>query len=86
MKIIFHKKFMKDFSKLSQKQQERIDETVALFRQNPFHPLLNNHALKGEFQGFRSISVGGDFRLFFIEEENYKRVVFMAAGTHSQLY
>lgn len=86
MEVRYHKKFFKSFAKLNSKQQQKIIDTIEIFRANPFEPLLNNHALKGGLHGYRSISVGGDFRLFFIVEGNYEQVEFMAAGTHSQLY
>ncbi len=86
MNVTYNKKFLKSFAKLSRKQQETIIETIEFFRENPFNPQLKNHALHGELQGYRAISMGGDFRLFFIVEENYEQVEFMAAGTHSQLY
>lgn len=86
MEVHYHKKFFKSFEKLSSKQQQKVVETIEVFRNNPFETHLNNHALKGELQGYRSISVGGDFRLFFTVEGYYEKVEFMSAGTHSQLY
>ncbi len=60
MNVSYNKKFLKSFSKLSRKQQENIIKTIEVFRDNPFNPQLKNHALHGELQGYRAISVGGD--------------------------
>ncbi len=44
MKVFYHKKFLKSFSKFSRKQQLDIIETIEIFRENPFNPQLKNHA------------------------------------------
>lgn len=86
MIVTYHKKFFKSFSKLSRKQQEKIIDLIEIFRDNPFTSILNNHALKRDLLGYRSISAGGNLRLLFIVEKNYENVEFTAVGTHSQLY
>lgn len=86
MEILFSKNFEKAFSKLTRKQQEKVDEIVTLFRQNPHNPQLRNHALHGKQRNQRAIAAGGDLRLVFIEKANYKIVRFLSAGTHTQVY
>lgn len=46
---------------------------------------FRNHSLKGEWIGHRSISIGGDLRLHYRELEP-AAALFVAVGTHSQLY
>lgn len=82
-------------ARLEKKVQEilgRIDPKVArafwkrfdLFLDNPQHPLLKNHPLKGEWNGYRSINITGDWRaIYFQVGEN---IIFVDLGTHSQLY
>ena len=51
--------------------------------------LLKDHALKGEWTGFRECHVGGDFLLIYELDENVGksgRVNFVRAGTHSELF
>ncbi|MEW6236318.1 MAG: type II toxin-antitoxin system mRNA interferase toxin, RelE/StbE family [Candidatus Omnitrophota bacterium] len=86
MEIFYHKKFLKAFLKLTLKQQEKVDDAIALFRRDPHDPALFNHALHGKEQGKRAISAGGDLRLIFEEEDDYRRVIFVRVGTHSQVY
>ena len=87
MKIDYHKNFTKQFEKLQRKEQERVFNTLKLFEEEPFAEQLRNHQLKGELYQFRSISVGGDLRLHYYEKEpNHIVVVFVAIGSHSQLY
>ncbi|OGE71342.1 hypothetical protein A2617_00135 [Candidatus Daviesbacteria bacterium RIFOXYD1_FULL_41_10] len=55
-----------------------------LFLSNPFHPQLNNHLLTGNYKGYRSINITGDWRALYSENEN--SIIFELLGTHSQLY
>lgn len=84
-KIKFSKDFDKQFAKLPQKRRDIAIATVDLFYDSPSALSLRNHALKGEWLGYRSISSGGDFRLHFKMIDN-NTVLFVAVGTHSQLY
>jgi len=87
MKIDYHKNFIKQFEKLKRKEQERVLNTLILFENEPFAEQLKNHPLKGNLSQFRSISTGGDLRLHYYEKEpNHIVVVFVAIGSHSQLY
>lgn len=85
MDVDFTKAFNKQFEKLTDKKQKQARAAVALFLQDVATPSLRNHALKGEWLGYRSISAGGDFRLHF-KMIDKNTVLFVAVGTHSQLY
>jgi len=84
MSINFAKAFSKQYDKVESKIKVAFDKKFKLFLQNPFHPLLNNHALTGGYKGFRSINVTGDWRAIY--SENKEAIVFELLGTHSQLY
>ena len=87
MKIEYHKNFTKQFSNLQKKEQIRVIETLKLFEKAPFSELLRYHQLKGSLSQFRSVSAGGNIRLHYYENEpNHVIVVFVAIGSHSQLY
>jgi mRNA interferase YafQ len=58
---------------------------LALFKVQPYHPDLYNHPLTGNWEGHRSISFGGDWRAHYILK-NRDEALFVAIGTHSQLY
>ena len=85
MNVDFTKAFNKQFEKLPLKQQVQAREAVVLFLQNATAPSLRSHGLKGEWQGYRSITAGGDLRLHLkiIDDDT---VLFVAVGSHSQLY
>ncbi len=85
MNVDFTKAFNKQFEKLPEKRQKQTRVAIALFLQDTAAPSLRNHALKGQWLGYRSISAGGDFRLHF-KIIDKSTMLFVAIGTHSQLY
>lgn len=84
VEIVFHKDFKKRYLKLSSKFAKKFDEKLKLFRENQFDPVLNNHALKGKWLGYRSINVTGDIRAVFRRDGD--SVVFVEIDNHSNLY
>ncbi len=85
MDIDFTKVFNKQFGKLPLKKQQQAKNSVSLFMNDMLNPKLRNHGLRGEWQGYHSISAGGDLRLHFkIVSDN--KVLFVAVGSHSKLY
>ena len=85
MKLFFHKKFEKQYKRLQKSERRRVQERILLFRGNPFHPILENHAIQGKYAGYRSIAIGGDLRAVFKRvgaDEHW----FVKVGTHSELY
>ncbi len=86
MKILRKKSFKKNYVKLSERFKQKVDDTLRLFVKNAFDEKLNNHSLKGNLTGFRSIDVTGDLRIIFKETNNYVVVVLVRVGTHSQIY
>lgn len=85
MNVDFSKAFNKQFEKLPQKKQLLAKVAVGLYLQDFNAASLRNHPLKGEWLGYHSISAGGDLRLHF-RVINENTVLFVAVGSHSQLY
>lgn len=86
MLVKFSKQFIKQYDKAPANIKSTVDKTLKLFIQNSSIPKLNNHALAGKLSGYRSINITGDWRAIFKESEEEKTVIFVALGTHSQLY
>lgn len=84
MIVVFHNDFRKKYRKLPKKIANKFDERLTLFKKEEFHPILNNHALKGKWFGYRSINATGDIRAIFKREEN--DAIFVAIDSHSNLY
>jgi addiction module RelE/StbE family toxin len=85
MQLRRHKTFDKQYLSLKPAQKERIKVALQLFVTEPHHPDLYNHPLTGEWAGYRSIAFGGDWRAHYkmIDDDT---AIFVACGTHSQLY
>lgn len=84
MRIDYHKRFVKQYEKLSSKLKLKFDERLKIFIVSPLTPELNNHPLHGEYLGYRSINITGDLRAVYeIQEESIK---FLFIDTHSNLY
>lgn len=73
------------FKKKDSWLQDKFEERVLLFQKNIFDSILNNHALKGEWVGCRSIDITGDVRAIY-EEVSDNHIEFIAIGTHPELY
>jgi addiction module RelE/StbE family toxin len=84
MTIKYSKGFLKQAKKLSPELRQQLQERLVLFDENPLNPTLRNHALKGKYKDYRSISVTGDVRVLYLQSGD--EVIFDAVGTHSQLY
>ena len=85
MKINYGKKFIKNLKKCPLEVRIKFRRRVAIFSVNKDFPLLHNHMLIGKMQGLRSINITGDVRALYEEREN-NEVIFVAIGTHSELY
>ncbi len=85
MIIHFHKHFEKKYQKLRIHEQKRFKERVVLFLNDPFDPILNNHALQGIYAGYRSISIAGNLRAIY-KRETSDMIIFIAIGSHAKLY
>lgn len=85
MVVYFHKNFTKQLKKLSLAERCLIKKRLEIFMREPFHPFLHNHPLKGKYLHYRSIDIRFDLRAIY-KECGVKEVIFVAIGTHSQLY
>jgi len=83
--VRYSKQFVKQLAKQPQKIQSSFYIRVDIFIENPFDPVLRNHALQGKLKGFYSINITGDIRVLYevIGDEIY---LYQMIGTHSQLY
>ena len=85
-------KLSRDFVKLYKKSDVRlkksIDEKLRVFVKNPFELELDNHALRDEWEGYRSIDITNDYRAIYkeVREGEQIKALFVAFGTHKELY
>lgn len=85
MIVVHTKYFSKAVMKLPAAIKRALAERLQLFLKDPFNPLLNNHALNGNKQIYRSINITGDYRLVY-EQYDEDTVRLIDIDTHSNLY
>lgn len=84
--IIFHASgFKKRVRRLPFKIKKSLAERLRLFAETPYHPLLDNHTLKGIWRGYRSINITGDWRVVY-EPVGTNVARLMEVDTHHNLY
>lgn len=88
MHIDRHPTFKKHFKKRiahDHKLMARTKNRIQLFMDNPHHPLLRDHALKGLDEDLRAFSITGDIRIVYrVLDDN--TIQFIDIGTHNQVY
>jgi mRNA interferase YafQ len=90
----YAKAFSKDWQRLDgsgRYDMKRLKEVMLLLVANdaPLDPQWKDHPLKGDWSGHRECHIGGDFLLIYkVDDEAGKggTVVFVRAGTHSELF
>ncbi len=75
LKLISHK---------DRKLFKKIEKQLLLFEENPRHPSLRLHKLKGNLQNVWSISIDRSYRMVYTEQKN--SIYFFDIGTHSEIY
>jgi proteic killer suppression protein len=79
--ILYHSDFIKQFKKLPIPVQLLAIKKERIFKENPLHPSLRLHNLKGKLLGLYSISVSMNYRIVFQREQNGD-IVFVSIGKH----
>ncbi|OGM22376.1 hypothetical protein A2961_00740 [Candidatus Woesebacteria bacterium RIFCSPLOWO2_01_FULL_39_21] len=88
MKIRFDPNFIDTLKKVNVRTRKSFKQRIIIFSKNPYEFQLNNHPLRAEWQGFRSIDVTNDYRAIYTEKEEGGVIIayFVALGTHKELY
>ena len=82
-----HKNFIKDLrnAKMSDKEFRCLIEYLALLSANKaLPPEARDHALVGEWQGYREFHIGGDKLVIYKIKAN--ELLLARLGTHNQLF
>lgn len=79
--IYYSKKFAQQLKKLPEFIQKKAIIKEKLFVENPFHPSLRLHPLKGEYEGIWSMTINMGYRIIFERQENGD-ILFMSIGKH----
>lgn len=70
--------------------KEKIERTLLLLAQDPFHPFLHSHKLKGTLAGTWACTVDYDYRILFEfvvnPESGENEILLVTLGTHEEVY
>ncbi len=82
--FILQKSFEKQYSKQLPNVKRNFLDRRNILLIDSSHPILHDHALVGKYEGCRSINITGDIRAIY--KLDGKVGIFIAIGTHSELY
>ncbi|MGV8175205.1 MAG: type II toxin-antitoxin system YafQ family toxin [Methanothrix sp.] len=70
--------------------QEKIENALKLLSDNPYHPVLHTHKLKGDLAGSWACTVDFEYRIVFefVRDSKTQEEIIMldAIGTHDEVY
>jgi addiction module RelE/StbE family toxin len=88
IEIIWDEPFLRILKKWRKKYpdlQERFQQKITLFVEEPFHPSLRTHRLSGNLDGYWSLSITHEYRLVFkFVLDN--QVLLIDIGSHDEVY
>ena len=84
MQILLTDSFKKQYKKVPREIQKSFLEKLEIFTENPRHPSLRIHKLKGVLRFFSSLSINKNYRAKFVIKNNTAE--FIEIGTHDQIY
>ena len=87
LKINFAKSFKKSYKKLNKKDKELFAEvSLKLANNEILEPKYKDHALKGEYVGFRECHLKPDLLLIYQKQEDRLILYCLDIGSHSELF
>lgn len=80
--------FFDKLKKIDVRVRKSVKERILLFSKNPHNPQLNNHSLRREYKGYKSINITADWRALYKEMQLKEETIayFVLLGTHDELY
>jgi addiction module RelE/StbE family toxin len=79
--IYYTPEFIRLWRKIPKQIKNKAVKREKIFRENPFHPQLKTHKLKGALSGFYSFYIDYHWRIVFHFQG--KDIYFDAIGTHA---
>lgn len=79
--IHYSKDFQEQFKKLAEELKLLTLKKIEIFRENPLHPSLHLHMLKGKLINLWSVSITAKHRLIFKRQKNGD-IILISVGKH----
>lgn len=88
MKIVYDPAFLEKLKKVDVRVRKSAKERLLLFSKNPHDPQLDNHPLREQYLGYRSIDITADCRALYKERYIEEEIVaqFVILGAHKDLF
>ncbi len=88
-KLIFptpYQKRERSFLKKHSELRQRYFKTLLLLEQNPLHPSLRLHPMRGRLTGLHCVSISMRYRITLELELRKQEIVFVNFGSHGEVY
>ena len=91
--LVWSTSFVRAYKRIVRRDPELRDRVVHALEQltqDPFHPTLHTHKLKGELAGAWACTVDYDNRILFefaqSPESGEEKILLLTVGTHDEVY
>jgi len=91
--LVWSPVFVRAFKRAVRRQpdlQARVKRTLSQLAEDPFHPALHSHKLKGELAGAWACTVDYNNRILFEfvhnPESGEEEILLLTMGTHDEVY
>ncbi|MEW6447646.1 MAG: type II toxin-antitoxin system mRNA interferase toxin, RelE/StbE family [Bacillota bacterium] len=91
--LVWSPTFLRAFKRTVRRQPElrtRVEQTLKQLAEDPFHPALHSHKLKGELAGTWACTVDYNNRILFElvrnPESGEEEILLLTMGTHDEVY
>jgi len=81
-----YQKRARRFAKQHPELKEQYRKTLMLLSQNPYHPSLRLHPLKGRLAALHSVSINLSYRITLEMVINHNEIVLVNVGSHNEVY
>lgn len=81
-----YKKRAKQFAKKHPELKEQYRKALGLLHENPHHPSLRLHRLKGALQDLHSVSINMSYRISLELLITEQEIILINIGSHDEVY
>ena len=91
--LVWSGAFVRAFKRVARRQPQlraRVEHTLQQLAEDPFHPTLHSHKLRGKLAGAWACTVNYDNRILFEfvqnPESGEEEILLLTMGTHDEVY
>ena len=91
--LVWSRSFVRAFKRAVRRQPDlrlKVERTLDRLVEDPFHPALHSHKLRGKLEGAWACTVDFDYRILFEFVRNpqsgEEEILLLTVGTHDEVY